>query len=107
MSAGERTFLWQIKATGTLEPIIEHEFDVVGRRKWRFDFAWPERMVAVEVEGGTWTGGRHVKGTGFEADCLKYNRAALLGWKVFRVTTTMVEDGRAIDLIQTALRGES
>lgn len=62
----------------------------------RLDFAWPAWLVALEVEGGTWAGGRHVRGRGFEADCAKYNRAAIEGWAVLRVTADMVRDGRAL-----------
>jgi hypothetical protein len=43
-------------------------------------------MVALEVEGGVWTGGRHTRGAGFLKDVEKYNRAAVLGWRLLRVT---------------------
>ena len=39
-----------------------------------------------ELEGGTWTGGRHTRGTGFRDDCEKYNAAGAFGWRVFRLT---------------------
>src|SRR5690606_6883288 len=48
-------------------------------RNWRLDFAWPEHRVAVEVEGGTRTGGRHVRPRGFEKDVEKYNELAQRG----------------------------
>ena len=60
-------------------------------------------MVAVEVEGGTWVGGRHTTGKGFESDCVKYNLAAIDGWLVIRVTAAMIADGRAIEFVQQAL----
>ena len=47
---------------------------------------------AVEVEGGTWINGRHNRGKGFAEDCEKYNQAALLGWRVFRLTIDMLEN---------------
>jgi hypothetical protein len=53
-------------------------------RRWRFDFAWPDVMVALEIEGGVWSGGRHARGPGFIADCEKYNASAALGWVVQR-----------------------
>jgi hypothetical protein len=54
-------------------------------RKWRFDYALPELKIAIEVEGGVWSGGRHITGTGFLGDCDKYNSAAVMGWIVIRV----------------------
>ena len=100
-SEGEVALLWQVKATGLPEPVPEYRF--APPRRWRFDLAWPAHKVAVEIEGGTWTGGRHVTGTGYERDAEKYNEAALLGWTVLRVTPAMVTDGRALSLIERAI----
>jgi very-short-patch-repair endonuclease len=97
--------LTQIRAAGLPVPATEYPFFV--RRDWRFDFAWWDYALAVEVEGGGWKHGRHHRPKGFEADCEKYNEAALLGWKVLRVTTDMVRDGRALALLERALKGES
>lgn len=72
------------KACGLPVPVCEHRF--APPRRWRFDYAWPELLVALEVEGGIWTGGRHTRGAGFLNDINKYNRAALLGWTVVRCT---------------------
>lgn len=69
--------------------VSEHTF-AKGRR-WRFDAAWTKHRVAVELEGGVWSGGRHTRGSGFEADCSKYNRAALDGWIVLRYTASMLD----------------
>lgn len=80
----------------------EREFRFHPQRKWRFDFAWPDRKIAVEVDGGTWVGGRHVQGAGFENDCRKMNAAALLGWRVLRFTSNMVLDGEAFSVIEEA-----
>jgi len=54
-------------------------------RKWRFDFAWPEHKIALEVEGGIFTRGAHGSITGITRDIEKYNAAACLGWRVLRV----------------------
>lgn len=78
----------------------EREYHFHPTRKWRFDFAWPAEKVAVEVEGGVWSNGRHTRGSGFIEDCIKYNEAVVLGWKVIRVTTEMVRSGVAIDYIK-------
>lgn len=62
--------------------VEEHRFHAT--RKWRFDFAWPDQKVALEVEGGVFSGGRHVRGVGFKKDCEKYNAAVVDGWRVLR-----------------------
>ena len=72
-------------------------------RRWRFDVAWPDIRLAVEIDGGTWVSGRHTRGAGFERDCEKLNTAVLLGWRVLRFTTGMVLDGRALETILAAL----
>lgn len=79
------------------------EFKFAPGRRWRFDFAWWNERLAVEVEGGTWSGGRHVRPGGFELDCEKYNRAVLLGWRVLRFTARQVQSGEAVSVIQQAL----
>jgi len=72
-------------------------------RRFRFDWAWPEQKVALEMEGGVWTRGRHTRPQGYERDCEKYSLAAILGWRVIRVTPRMLEDGRALELLLLAL----
>lgn len=85
------------------EPQPEYRFDILGNgevdkkgnkklRKWRFDFAYPQIKMAFEVEGGTWTGGRHVNPLGYAKDCEKYNAAVLQGWRVFRLTPQMITE---------------
>jgi very-short-patch-repair endonuclease len=81
----------------------EREYRFHPERRWRFDFAWPDKKVALEVEGGTWSNGAHTRGKHFESDCEKYNEAAIAGWHVIRVTTDMVRDGRAIGFLLRAL----
>jgi hypothetical protein len=89
-----------LHAAGLPPPEREHRFALP--RRWRFDYAWPAHRLALEVEGGVWTGGRHVRGRGYEADCEKYSEAALRGWRVLRVTPAMLRDGRALALLERA-----
>lgn len=110
ISEGEEALATQIRMEmADYPPVREHPFDPHGTgRKWRFDFAWPEWKVAVEVEGGTWSQGRHTRGSTFEAELDKYNAAALAGWLVLRVSTEMVVEGgrsmdKAIGLVKEAL----
>ena len=101
MSDGEAILALHIRAEKLPEPTREHRFDP--SRRWRFDFAWPDLKLAVEVEGGTWTGGRHTRGSGFEKDTEKYNAAALAGWRGLRVTAESVRNGGAIGCIKQAI----
>ena len=100
MSELEDLLQFQMRVAGVPAPVLEHRFHDV--RKWRMDFAWPDLLIAVEVEGGTWAGGRHTRGAGFEKDCEKYNTAALLGWRVYRFTSSMIKSGRALETIEEA-----
>lgn len=86
----------QLRARALVDGMFrELEFARAIGRKWRFDFAWPARHVALEVEGGTWTGGAHTRGAHFESDCEKYAIAAIQGWRVIRATTDQVRTGVA------------
>jgi len=99
VSAIENLLLFQIRAAcKDRPPKTEYRFHPT--RRWRFDLAWPEIMLAVEVEGGSWTGGRHVTGSGFEADCEKYNEAVLSGWSVLRFTGDQIKSGYALVMIE-------
>jgi very-short-patch-repair endonuclease len=96
-----RHLLTRIRQTGLPEPETEYQFMV--RRKFRFDIAWPSRRIAVEVDGGTWSGGRHVQGRGYENDCIKINAATEQGWRVFRYTTGLVLCDEAIIQLERVL----
>lgn len=94
--------MFQLQLAGL--PLPEREFLFHKRRKWRFDFAWPDLLIAVEVEGGVFSGGRHVRGQGYESDCEKYNEAQLIGWMVLRFTPGMIKRGKADQVIEKAIR---
>ena len=97
----ETTLVYQLRVTKL--PAPEREFRFAPPRRFRFDFAWPDRMLAVEVDGGTWSGGRHTRGSGFARDAEKFNIAAMAGWCVLHFTGAAIEDGRAVALIKQAL----
>ncbi len=102
MSQLEALLLRHIRAVKLEMPVQEYRFHET--RKWRFDFAYPDQNLAIEVEGGIWSGGRHTRGKGYEDDCEKYNTAALRGWTVLRFTGDMIKKGLAITTIEEALR---
>lgn len=78
----------------------KREYRFHDTRRWRFDFALPEKLIGIEVEGGGWTNGRHTRGKGFEQDLEKYETALLAGWTVYRCSPAMVKCGQAIQTIQ-------
>jgi len=100
----ELAMLQQLRALKLDEGMVrEYRFDMLSGRGWRFDFAFPARRLALEVEGGSWTGGRHVTGAGFAADAEKYAHAAIQGWRVIRATSDQVRSGIAAGWVQKAL----
>lgn len=93
----------QCDLAGLPRPQAEYRFHPT--RKWRFDWAiLGPPLLAIEVEGGAWTGGRHTRGAGFEKDLEKYAEALVLGWRILRVTPKQIEDGTALTLVGRILR---
>jgi hypothetical protein len=91
------------------------EFRFHRQRKFCFDWAWPSRLVALEIEGGLYGRGKRCPACGRRAvaghssierlktDMEKYNLAALAGWRVLRVTPQQFESGEAGRLVRLAL----
>ena len=98
----EATLAHRLLRLGLPPPTPQYRFALAIGRRWAFDFAWPDQLLAVEVEGGRWLDGRHTRPDGFAADCLKYNCATLFGWRLLRVVPEWIEDGSALVLIADA-----
>lgn len=78
-------FLKQFQQQGLIKSYqTEYKFDEV--RKFRFDWAIPELMIAIEYEGVFSAKSRHTTVAGFSEDCRKYNLAIANGWRVLRYT---------------------
>ena len=60
--------------------VCEYRFHPV--RKFRFDFAFIEEKIAIELQGGIWSHGRHSRGGGMLTDMEKNNLAVTMGWKI-------------------------
>ena len=73
-------------------------------RRWRFDIASEELMIAVEVDGAVWTQGRHTRGAGYIEDCRKMAEAACLGWLVLRCPSDWVQTGEALRYVECAIK---
>jgi very-short-patch-repair endonuclease len=78
------------------EPVREFRFC---ERRWRFDLAWPDVRVAVEIDGGMFVRGGHNRGPQITKDHEKRNAAVLLGWRVL-VYTTIDMNKRPVQVIE-------
>jgi hypothetical protein len=97
-------FILFAKLETGIEFTAEVRFDKT--RRWRFDFANQDHMIAIEVEGGVWTEGRHTRGKGFMGDMEKYNAAAAAGWTLIRRVPTNLVTAETIELIKKAINHE-
>jgi very-short-patch-repair endonuclease len=98
----EDAFEYQLKVAKCSPWVRELTFATP--RKWRFDFAWPAHMLAVEIEGGGWVYGRHNRPQGQVKDFEKHNTAVELGWRVLRFTGSQIEDGSALAVVERVLK---
>lgn len=95
----EATFALHLRARRFPECVREYEFHPT--RGWRFDFAWPNLKIAVEVEGEV-----HRIKNRFDGDLEKYAAALLMGWRVLRVGSAQVRSAVAIQWIANLLGHE-
>lgn len=97
----EAILLNRLERAGLPAPVLQYR--IVPGRQFRWDAAYVDAKVAIEVQGGVWSNGSHVRGSGVQRDCLKASMAAALGWRCLPVTREMIEDGTAVALIAQAL----
>jgi very-short-patch-repair endonuclease len=104
-SDGEEGLWWQITKLSTL-PKPEREVKLIEGRAWRCDFVWftPKKLV-VEIEGGSWIGGRHTRPKGFREDMKKYNALEKLGFAVIRFAPEAVKRGEALGFLEEFFSG--
>jgi len=86
-------------------PQAEYRFHPT--RKWRLDFAWPSQRVAMEIDGGAFIGGRHMRGTGWLKDAEKRRELAAMGWKLLPVAPREVRTGVWVVPLMRALTSDS
>lgn len=84
-----------------VECVKEYRFHPT--RRWRFDYAIPAYMVALEVEGGVWSGGRHTSPKGFLGDMEKYNTGTAMGWSILRCTPDTLCTTTTLDILRQTI----
>ncbi len=86
---------------GLPKPAAEYQFDM--SRKWRFDFCWAEQMVALEVQGGLFSAGRHTRGAALLKEHEKLNRAAVLGYRLIYTTPQTAQNSDTLATLTALL----
>jgi very-short-patch-repair endonuclease len=71
-----------------------------GLQDWRFDVAITSNLIAIELDGGTWTNGAHNRGSHMVSDMNKINTATVNGWRVLRFTHTHHKHSEIVDLVR-------
>lgn len=89
------------KADNVPAALAEHRFHP--SRRWRFDFAWPDAKVALEIQGGAFINGRHTRGGALRDEHEKLNAAAVAGWRVLFAMPD--EIGRNWPAVAAAVKG--
>ena len=97
-SALENLFAFQLDSAGLTGYV--REFAAIPGRKFRFDFAFVQERLLIEVQGGVWNGGAHGRPTGITRDMDKLNQAQIHGWKVLQFDTKMVKSGVGLEFTE-------
>lgn len=102
-------FLTHLKMAKLPEPVCEFRFHET--RLWRFDFCWPDQMVAAEYQGIKWkpkkgenSNSGHQSIDGLRNDCEKFTEASLAGWRLILITAETVNSGQAVEWIRRAIQ---
>ena len=100
----KESFLRLCKEEG-LNPMPEYKFHE--KRRWRIDYYFEreEKKVALEIEGGIYTKGRHTRGSGFEKDMEKYNELSKHGIYLIRYQPKDLDTrpGEVIEMVKEIL----
>lgn len=97
------TDLFTALVKADLKATCVKEFKFHPTRKWRFDYALPEYKVAVEIDGGVWTQGRHTRPQGYINDLEKFNEAAAMGWLILKFTPQEQYRKATLELIKRTI----
>lgn len=97
--------LWRrLEEAGLPQPEKEYRWARSEGRMYRSDGFYREPIpTLIEIDGGTWIGGGHTRGSAYEHDRQRDNLAALLGLRMLRFTKQMIASGEAVETIRRAL----
>lgn len=89
----KRAFAQEVSKRSGVPYELEYRF-AKPDRQWRSDVAWVAARVALEIDGGTWSYGRHNRASSILADMEKGNGYARRGWLVFHAPWEWLEGGK-------------
>ena len=89
-SALEELFAQQLALTKLPAPVRQYPY--LRGSKHTLDFAWPDHMIGVEVQGMV----HRIKGT-FKNDIKKRVQGLLQGWRVIEVDGDSIREGVAVE----------
>ena len=101
----EDIFAAQLNAVG-LDGYVR-EYQAIPGRKFRFDFAFVDERLLVEINGGTYNGGAHGRGVGINRDYEKGNLAVVNNWRVLSFDTKQVKSGAALEVVEQLINNQS
>lgn len=84
-------------------PKPEMQALLIPSRKFRWDLAWPAYRVCVDVQGGMYSNGRHLRVQGYETDLVKSALVQLEGYIALAFTPRQIDDNVAVMFIAAAL----
>ena len=104
MPTGECEARFEFLCTVFNLPTPVPQYRAIPGRRFRFDFAWPEHRLLVEIQEET----AHGKWRKQSQDAEKLNLAQMQGWIVLQFTGSMLRDdpGKCMDMVRIALRGD-
>jgi very-short-patch-repair endonuclease len=105
----EQTFVHYLSFLAPdLKAGMVEQYRIAPGRRFKWDFAWVEKKVAIELHGGLWSYGAHSRPVGVQRDMTKANIATLAGWRVLYFSTDDLEDDpeSVIAQVRALLEGE-
>ena len=81
----------------------ERKFQPIHTKNWRFDFHILKLRLLIEIEGGSWSGGRSGKLANKAWSVYRYYQTEELGYKIERFHPDQILSGYVINLIQGQL----
>lgn len=97
-----RAFTQWLTRHGLPLPVAEYHFHPP--RRWRLDFCWIAQQVALENQGGLFSGGRHTRGAALLREHEKLNHAAMDGFRVVFTTPQTITNPATLAMLRVLLR---